>query len=699
MTFGFVAKLGFLVRRSVRQARTWLTERAAEPVENTNPDEAFPLPALRRRTIPLLAMGAGVFFIAIGVRLLYWQDYGVYVYDRAEVQRILDGVDTFSPASPPKSGDATLVVHPPGYTLLMQGIFRVFDGSVSSIAFVQVIADSLAAVILLLVAAELLPFGVAVISAVLVALSPHLTHYSLHLSPESLSVLPILLAVYFLIRAIKRPCYVGFIAVGVCVGLSCWLRANGMLLAPFIGVVMIFSFTRGKRRIVYAGTIVAAAALVIAPITIRNWIVYHHFIPLSIGAGVTLITGIADYDTEGRFGFPRVDSDVQKQEAEMYGRPEYARNLEDPNGIERDRARLARGLAVIRSNPFWFARVMLRRAGFMLRYNDPGHHDWPYTTAIVPIISAEPTPRRSLQTTDAMQPVWTNSPYEFFSRGKIISPDARVFFDEAHQALLIAGDSSEYGDQIRSEDIAVQKNTDHVLGISLKAMQGEVAVKIMSIDNRVTLASANIKAFVEKRAFLERRKKKKGEITVEADAIHQRIPDIQLGFASGNRTKVCIAFSNNGTSLEPSGLSITEARIFAMGATPYLWTGYPRPTIRSIQKKLFRTTAMLSLIVAGIVSLAVAGRRRALSVLLIVPVYYLSVQSVLHTEYRYVLAIHYFLFIMSAFSIYCIFDLLNEGLRRTIASYFPRTTESARRKLKAQWKRFSGDRKKRSSPA
>jgi hypothetical protein len=660
--------------RLIGQARKWLAERTAEPVEHTNPDKAFALLAPRGRTIPLLAIGASVFFFAIGIRLLYWQDRGVYVYDRAEIQRILEGTETFFPSSAPEAGDATMVVHPPGYPLLMQGIFKIFDGSDSSIALVQVIADSLAVVMVLLISGELLPLTVAVISAVLVALSPHLTYYSLHLSPESLSVLPILLAVYFLIRAIKRPRHVSFIAVGACIGLSCWLRANGMLLAPFISIGMILLFTRGKR-IIHAGIIVVAAALVIAPITIRNWTVYHHFIPLSIGAGVTLITGIADYDTEGRFGFPKLDWDVQKQEAEMYGRPEYARNLEDPDGIERDRARFVRGLAVVRSNPIWFGHVMLRRAGFMVRYNDSSPHDWPFTTAIVPIISAEPTPRRSLQITDNMEPVWINSPYDFASRGKIISPDAKVSIDDANQSLYIAGDGSEYGDQILSENITVQKNTDHVLAISLKVIQGEVAVKVMSIDNRVTLASANINSFVEKSAILERRRKKKGGIlSGEADATDQQIQVIQLPFGSGNRTGVCIAFSNNGASPQPPELSISEARIFAVGATPYLWTYYPRLLIRSIQKRIFTTPAMLSLIVAGIVFLAVAGGLRALSILLIVPVYYLSVQSALHTEYRYVLVIHYFLFIIFAFSIYCIANLVTKGLRLTVSKVIPENT-------------------------
>jgi hypothetical protein len=627
-------------------------------------------------------IGASVFFFAIGIRLLYWQDRGVYVYNRAEIQRILEGAETFLPSSAPESGDATMVVHPPGYALLMQGIFKIFEGSESSIALVQVIVDSLAAVMVFLISLELLPLTVAVISALLVALSPHLTYYSLHLSPESLSVMPILLAVYFLILAIKRPCHVFFIAVGVCIGLSCWLRANGMLLAPFISIGMILLLTRGDR-IIHAEIIVVASALVITPITIRNWIVYHRFIPLSIGSGVTLITGIADYDTEGKFGFPKLDWGVQTQEAEMYGLPEYARNLEDPDGIERDRARFARGLAVVRSNPIWFGHVMLRRAGFMLRYNDSSPHDWPFNTAIVPIISAEPSPRRSLQITNNMEPIWINSPYDLASRGKILSRDAKVSIDDANQSLHIAGDGSEYGDQILSENITVQKHTDHVLAISLKAKQGEVAVKVMSIDNRVALASANINSFVETSAILERRKKKKGGILRgEPDATDQQIQVIQIPFASGNRTAVCIAFSNNGASAQSPELRINEARIFAVGATPYLWTYYPRLLIRSIQKKLFTTPAMLSLVVAGIVFLAVASGRRVLSVLLIVPVYYLSVQSALHTEYRYVLAIHYFLFIISAFSIYCIANLVKKGLRWTGAKVSHGDTEVGSKEAK-----------------
>lgn len=61
---------------------------------------------------------------------------------------------------------------------------------------------------------------------------------------------------------------------------------------------------------------------------------------------------------------------------------------------------------------------------------------------------------------------------------------------------------------------------------------------------------------------------------------------------------------------------------------------------------------VLPLVVSGLILLALAGQGRVLAILLAIPVYYFSMQSVLHTEYRYVLAIHYFLFVIAAVAIY-----------------------------------------------
>jgi len=64
--------------------------------------------------------------------------------------------------------------------------------------------------------------------------------------------------------------------------------------------------------------------------------------------------------------------------------------------------------------------------------------------------------------------------------------------------------------------------------------------------------------------------------------------------------------------------------------------------------------------------LALARRRRALAVLLAVPIYYLLVQSALSTEYRYILAIHYFLFVVAGVTLGCLGSALGQASRAVL---------------------------------
>src|SRR5436190_938067 len=180
----------------------------------------------------------------------------------------------------------------------------------------------LAAVFVFLIAAELMSAGIAVVAGILAALSPQFAYYSVLLLPDSLAVLPILIAVYFLIRAIRHPRLLSFALAGVFIGLSCWLRANALLLAPILACLVPLMLARG-RRLRYSLALVSGAAILIAPITIKNAIVFHRLIPLSLGAGQKLLDGIAEYD-QGRFGIPKTDLGIMRQEAAMYQRPNYA---------------------------------------------------------------------------------------------------------------------------------------------------------------------------------------------------------------------------------------------------------------------------------------------------------------------------------------------------------------------------------------
>src|SRR5262249_38807199 len=154
----------------------------------------------------------------------------------------------------------------------------------------QILLDSTAAVLVFLISARLLPYGVAVIAGLLVALSPHLAYYSLWLTADSICVPFILGAVYSIVLAKEKPRISNAVIAGVLLGLCCWIRTTTLLLSPFVAIAAIAYLERGKR-LLFAGAIVASATAIVLPITIRNLIVFNKFAPVSIGSGVVLIEG------------------------------------------------------------------------------------------------------------------------------------------------------------------------------------------------------------------------------------------------------------------------------------------------------------------------------------------------------------------------------------------------------------------------
>jgi hypothetical protein len=190
-----------------------------------------------------------------------------------------------------------------------------------------------------------------------------------------------------------------------------------------------------------------------------------------------------------------------------------------------------------------------------------------------------------------------------------------------------------------------------------------MAARVTTPDLRAALASVTVPdADIEEKKW-QKRKAKRGEAVI--DSTEQRpISLVKLPFASGSRSEVRLVISNNGQSPVRPLAQVGRAELFAMGPTPFLWTRYPRGIIRGIQRNLYRTGCILSLIIIGVVLLTTARRWRELAILLAVPLYYMCAQSALHTEYRYILAIHYFLFVIAAVMIGCLWILLGRSARR-----------------------------------
>jgi hypothetical protein len=89
----------------------------------------------------------------------------------------------------------------------------------------------------------------------------------------------------------------------------------------------------------------------------------------------------------------------------------------------------------------------------------------------------------------------------------------------------------------------------------------------------------------------------------------------------------------------------------------------PRGVVRGIQRNLFTTNHLLPLVMIGLALLLLAGQWRVALIVLAVPLYYLSVHSLFHTEYRYILGIHYFLFILAGVTLSGLLTMIGTGAR------------------------------------
>ena len=479
----------------------------------------------RRR---LLVICLAVFVVATGVRLLHWQNNWLTIDNlmnktaaryQEEAQFLTNRDFTSFVRGRSQEPDTGMLIHTPGYPILVAAVHAITRNSNVALRLVHIASGAATAVLVLLITVELLPVGAALLAGLFTAISPQLSYYSLVLLPDSIIGVTVLLGIYLLVRARRRPNHLMIIGAGVCIGISCWLRANVLLLAPFLCLFIPLLFPR-EKWLRYAALLVTAAVLMVMPITIRNTLVFKSFIPLTLGTGVNLMEGIADYDPGRRFGMEQHDHKVAQQEAVLHNRPDYAEDLYRPDGVLRERLRVGRALAVIKGNKIWFMSVMARRAGKMLTYEP------------VSIISAESAVSHPLDIERA-ELAWCSDsgpPREF------VSPPVQL-----------------------------RRNSDYLLNVPLKPDDGRLSINIVRLDNGKTLGSAMAPDSLDEAA------PRVGGFTV-----------LRLPFVNTNADQISVAVVDAGEGTRT--IQIGTLELYRLGPASYLWTKYPRMLVKTLQK-------------------------------------------------------------------------------------------------------------------
>src|ERR1051325_2691731 len=185
--------------------------------------------------------------IAFGVRLLQWQNNFLTLDKnmtrltaryKEEAQFLLAGDLTSFVKGSQSQPDATILTHPPGYPIVIAIIYKISGNSDRALRLFQIACDASAAVLVFLIAARLIPRGAALVAALLAAVAPQLAFHSLLILPDSLTALPLLAAILLIMKAVEDGSVRKMILAGGLIDVSCWLRADSLLLPLFLCVTL-----------------------------------------------------------------------------------------------------------------------------------------------------------------------------------------------------------------------------------------------------------------------------------------------------------------------------------------------------------------------------------------------------------------------------------------------------------------------------
>ena len=195
------------------------------------------------------------------------------------------------PSSNRAPGGGPSAFRPPGYPVFLAGVYVIVGHPAPAAGrLAGALLGTLSVALIGLIALRLWGRRVGMLAMGIGAAVPSLVILSTALISEALFV-PVMLAAVLSALEARRSSrrYRWLIGTGVLVGIASLTRTNGLiLLVPF---ALAFAPTRSRRRLrawLPPAVFVITVLLTVAPWTVRNWTVFHTFIPVSDESGYTL---------------------------------------------------------------------------------------------------------------------------------------------------------------------------------------------------------------------------------------------------------------------------------------------------------------------------------------------------------------------------------------------------------------------------
>jgi 4-amino-4-deoxy-L-arabinose transferase-like glycosyltransferase len=154
--------------------------------------------------------------------------------------------------------------------------------------FQAAVGGALVCLLVYLIGRRTVDEATGLIGAGLAAVYGYFVYYSAALMTETFFIVCVLLALYLGLELKRKPTLVGWISLGLALGIAGLLRQTVLLFAPLLLLWLFWELRKEAVRWWHFTVPVVVMMLLIAPWTIRNFLVYRQFLVLNSNAGYAL---------------------------------------------------------------------------------------------------------------------------------------------------------------------------------------------------------------------------------------------------------------------------------------------------------------------------------------------------------------------------------------------------------------------------
>jgi 4-amino-4-deoxy-L-arabinose transferase-like glycosyltransferase len=175
------------------------------------------------------------------------------------------------------------------YPLYLAGIYAVTGYHPLAARLLQgIVGGALICLLVYLIGRRVVDEVTGLVGAALAAVYGYFIYYNVALMTETFFIVLVLFSLYLGLELKEKPVLARWALLGLALGVAGLLRQTVLLFVPFLLLWLFWELKKSGVHWWYFAVPIVIIVLLIAPWTIRNYVVYHQFLPLNSNAGYAL---------------------------------------------------------------------------------------------------------------------------------------------------------------------------------------------------------------------------------------------------------------------------------------------------------------------------------------------------------------------------------------------------------------------------